>query len=137
MRNTFHLAITLLLLAGCRLQSRNSFSSDSEVFAPAASEVALLSAGGSSGGAPAASFGKVRTLLKNNCVTCHDQHGSWANWTELQFVKEPRQKITKMSFHLKKVPVKGVQTRGLRIATQKTKKVITLENTPAGKKRKI
>jgi topoisomerase-4 subunit A len=42
---------------------------------------------------------------------------------ELNFSPQPRQKVDKMPFALKEVPVKGAQTRGIRLAPQKVKKV--------------
>ncbi len=42
---------------------------------------------------------------------------------ELHFVPQPKQKIKSQLFALKDIPVKGAQTRGIRLATQKVKKV--------------
>ena len=42
---------------------------------------------------------------------------------EIQFVPQARQKMKNMLFAFNEAPVKGVQTRGIRIATQKIKKV--------------
>lgn len=43
---------------------------------------------------------------------------------ELHFAPQARQKEKKKLFSLKEIPVKSVQTRGIRLATQKVKKVI-------------
>jgi topoisomerase-4 subunit A len=43
---------------------------------------------------------------------------------ELQFVTTPSQKVKKLAFPLTEVPIKGVQVRGVRLATQKVKKVV-------------
>lgn len=43
---------------------------------------------------------------------------------ELHFVPQPRQKVKSLVFALKEAPVTGAQTRGMRIANQKVKKVI-------------
>ena len=42
---------------------------------------------------------------------------------ELHLVPQARQKIKKLHFDLKKIPLKGVQTKGIRLATQKVKKI--------------
>ncbi len=42
---------------------------------------------------------------------------------ELHFAPQPRQKVKKMAYHLKDAPLKGAQTRGIKIAAQKVKKV--------------
>jgi topoisomerase-4 subunit A len=46
---------------------------------------------------------------------------------ELHFSPSARHKMKKKLFSLKDVPLKGVQTRGIRLATQKVKKVIFTE----------
>jgi len=43
---------------------------------------------------------------------------------ELQFTPQPRQKVKNLLCALKEIPVKGAHTRGIRLATQKVKKVI-------------
>lgn len=43
---------------------------------------------------------------------------------ELNFATTPRQKVKKLVYPLNQVPIKGAQTRGIRIAIQKVKKVI-------------
>ena len=43
---------------------------------------------------------------------------------ELQFTPQPRQKVKSLLCALKEIPVKGAHTRGIRLATQKVKKVI-------------
>lgn len=46
---------------------------------------------------------------------------------ELHFVTSPRQKVKKLSYHLRDVPIKGAHTRGIRIAAHKVKKVISTD----------
>jgi topoisomerase IV subunit A len=43
---------------------------------------------------------------------------------ELQFTPQPRQKVKNLLCALKEIPVKGAHTRGIRLATQKVKKVV-------------
>ncbi len=43
---------------------------------------------------------------------------------ELQFAPQAKQKINKLAVALKEILVKGAQTKGIRLATQKLKKVI-------------
>jgi len=45
---------------------------------------------------------------------------------ELQFIPQPRQKLKKLVCPLKEVAVKGAQTRGIRLANQKVKKVVPI-----------
>jgi len=47
---------------------------------------------------------------------------------ELHFAPQARQKIEMMTIPLKEVQVKGAQTRGIRLATQKVKKVVSNGN---------
>ena len=53
---------------------------------------------------------------------------------ELQFSSKGGQQPKPMTFALKEVPVKGAQTRGVRLATQKVKKVIAPEKGRKAKK---
>jgi topoisomerase-4 subunit A len=45
---------------------------------------------------------------------------------ELQFVTTPRQKVKKLIYSLKEVPLKGAHTRGIRISLHQVKKVVPI-----------
>jgi topoisomerase-4 subunit A len=43
---------------------------------------------------------------------------------ELVFAPQKRQKVKQLQLVLEKIPIKGVQTRGIRVATHKIKKIV-------------
>ncbi len=65
---------------------------------------------------------KTYTYLDENTELVHF---SWRPETsvELRFAPKPRQKVKHLVFALKEVAIKNVQARGIRLATQKVKKV--------------
>lgn len=65
---------------------------------------------------------KTYTYLDENTELQHISVDPEAT-VELHIIPGPRQKIKTIPYALKKAPLKGVQTKGVRIATQKVKKV--------------
>lgn len=69
---------------------------------------------------------KIYRYLDENVELQHISTHSEAA-VELQFAPQANQKIKKMLFPLKEVLVKGAQARGIRLATQKVSKVISID----------
>lgn len=67
---------------------------------------------------------KTYHYIEENCELQHISTNPHAS-VELHFMPQAHQKVKKILISLKEIPIKGVHTRGIRLATQKVKKTIS------------